>query len=145
MKNKYVRILFSLAIAFTLWLYVITVVSPESREEYHNVPVDFAGETALMEKGLMLISGSDATARVTLVGNRSDLVNINRENLTLVADLSKISEAGEHKLSYSVTPPGGMSVAVENRDPNTITVTVVEKLTTKVPVKVNYSGTLPES
>lgn len=145
MKRKSLMVLFSLTIAFTLWLYVITVVSPESTEEYHNVAVAFSGESILTEKGLMLISESIPTAKVTLVGNRSDLVNINAGNLTLLADLSKISEPGEHKLSYTVTPPGNMSVSVENREPKTITVKVVEKLTAKVPVQINYTGTLPES
>lgn len=145
MKRKPLMILFSLAIAFTLWLYVITVVSPESSEEYHNVPIAFSGESVLSEKGMMLILESTPTVKVTLFGNRSDLVNINAGNLTVVADLSKISEAGEHKLSYTVTPPGNMSVSVENREPKTITVTVVERLTAKVPVQINYTGTLPEN
>ena len=144
MKSKTVRILFSAAIAFTLWLYVITVVSPESTEDYLNVPIDFSGETVLTEKGLMLIVDEMPTAKVTLFGNRSDLVNINRENLTLVADLSKINEAGFHRLSYTVTPPGSMSVTVEDREPRTITVEVVERLTAKVPVQIQYTGTLPE-
>jgi len=88
MKRKPLMILFSLCIAFTLWLYVITVVSPESTEEYHNVPIAFSGESVLTEKGLMLIAETTPTAKVTLFGNRSDLVNINAGNLTLVADLS---------------------------------------------------------
>jgi len=145
MKRKPLMILFSITIAFTLWLYVITVVSPESTEEYHNVPIAFSGESVLTEKGLMLIAETSPSAKVTLFGNRSDLVNINAGNLTLVADLSKISEPGEHKLSYTVTPPGNMSVSVENREPKTISVRVVEKLTAKVPVQINYTGTLPEN
>lgn len=145
MKSKPFMILFSLGIAFTLWLYVITVVSPDFTMEYQNVPVDLAGESVLAEKGLMLIGESAPVAKVTLNGNRSDLAEINRENLTLVADLSKISEAGVHKLNYSVTPPGSMRVSVEDRDPKTITVEVVERLTTKIPVAVSYAGTLPEN
>ena len=145
MKSKFFMGLFSLAIAFTLWLYVITVVSPNFSQEYQNVPVGLSGESVLSEKGLMLISESIPTAKVILNGNRSDLAEINRENLTLVADLSKISEAGVHKLTYTVTPPGSMSVSVEDRDPKTITVEVVERLTAKVPVEVSYTGTLPEN
>ena len=144
MKSKPFAILFSLVIAFTLWLYVITVVSPDFSQEYQNVPVDLSGESVLSEKGLMLITENVPVAKVTLNGNRSDLAEINRENLTLVADLSKISEAGVHKLTYTVTPPGSMAVSVEDREPKTITVEVVERQTAKVPVQVSYTGTLPE-
>ena len=34
MKNKYVMIALSFLLAFCLWLYVVTVVSPESEETY---------------------------------------------------------------------------------------------------------------
>ena len=145
MNKKPVRILLSVFLAFSLWLYVITVVSPESSQDYQNVPISFSGESILTEKGLMLIMDDVPTAKVILMGNRSDLVNINPSNLTLLADLSKISEPGEHRLSYTVTPPGNMSVSVENREPRTITVRVVEKLTDRVPVQINYTGTLPEN
>lgn len=144
MKSKPLSILFSIIIAFTLWLYVITVISPESTAEFHNVSVQLDGESILLEKGLMLISDTTPTAKVTLNGNRSDLININSGNLTLIADLSKITEAGEHSLTYTVNPPGDMAVSVENREPKTVTVTVAERISTPVPVVIEYTGTLPE-
>ena len=49
MKNKFLSFLLSLTIAFTLWYYVITVVSPGSEEWYYNIPVVFEGETVLTE------------------------------------------------------------------------------------------------
>lgn len=145
MKNKPLAMLFSIVVAFTLWLYVITVVSPESTSDIYNVPVVFEGENILTDKGLMLISDEIPTVKLTLSGYRSDLVNINAGNVTVIADLAKITEPGTHALSYTVTPPGDVStVTVQDRDPRTITVTVVERLSAKIPVRVNYTGTLPE-
>ena len=42
MRNKILSGLLSLVIAFGLWLYVITYVSPGSEETYYNIPVVFA-------------------------------------------------------------------------------------------------------
>ena len=39
MKNRFGSILLSIVIAFGLWLYVITYVSPNSEETYYNIPV----------------------------------------------------------------------------------------------------------
>lgn len=144
MKNKPLSIVFSLLIAFVLWLYVITVVSPESTDNFLDVPVSLSSESLLTEKSLMLVSKETPTVDLVLGGNRSDLVNINRENLTVVADLGKITEAGTYQLTYTVTPPNNMNVTVQDRQPSTITVEVVEKIKKSVPVRINYSGTVPE-
>ena len=45
MKNKIWSLLLSLALATSLWLYVITTVSPGSTATIDNVPVVFEGET----------------------------------------------------------------------------------------------------
>ena len=39
MKNKLSTLILSLLIAFGMWIYVITSVSPGSEETFHNIPV----------------------------------------------------------------------------------------------------------
>ena len=144
MKNKPMMILFSIAVAFTLWLYVITTVSPNSTKEILGVDVVLDGESILAEKNLMLISDTVPTIRVNLEGNRSDLVNVEADDLIAVADLAMISTPGTHQLPYNVTVSGNGVMQVISKQPETVTVQVVEKLSAKVPVKVNYSGSVPE-
>lgn len=148
MKNKFLSALLSFLIAFGLWLYVITVVSPGSSETYYNIPVVRVGETVLTERGLIITSISSASVNMELSGNRTDLIKVNSSNITLKADLSKIYDPGVHKIEYS-TPsyPGDIAsnaFTIENKYPETITV-VVEKLVRKeIPVNVIYEGTVPE-
>lgn len=145
--NKIGSILVSLAIAFGLWLYVITVVSPDQERVYNNIPVTFQNSSTLTERGLMMISGNEITVTVTLTGNRSDLNKIDDSNLTVVADLSSIQEAGEYLLSYSVYPPSDMAsgtVAVQSKEPSRITVTVADRVSKEVPVQITYEGDVPE-
>ena len=71
MKNKVLGVLLSLVIAFGLWLYVVTVVSPGSDETYYNIPVTLQNENILKERGLMLTSDYP-TVSLRLEGNRTD-------------------------------------------------------------------------
>lgn len=144
MKRKPIAVLFSLAAAFILWLYVITVVSPEFTKTYYSVPVSLQSESMLTEQGLMLASTQTPTVRLVLEGNRSDLININNSDLTVVADLTGINEPGEHKLTYNVSTPSGVPITVQDKEPSTVTVNVVERETNQIPVQVEYTGTVPE-
>lgn len=146
MKNKALSALLSFFIAFGLWLYVITVVSPGSTQTYYNVPVVTVGETVLEENGLIVTAVSAKSVDIKLSGNRTDLINVNSSNITLKMDLSKIYDPGVHKIDYTTTFPGNVAsnaFTVENKSPESITVTV-EKLERKqVPVNVIYEGSVP--
>lgn len=147
MKSKILSFLLSVTIALGLWLYVITVESPNSSETIYNIPVVFEGETALNERGLIITSSTSADVDLTLSGNRSDLKQVNAGNITLKVDLSKIYDPGKHELEYTVSYPGtvaGNAFTEESRTPDRIHVTVEKLLKQEVPVVVTYSGTLPE-
>ena len=144
MKNKVLYILLSVVVACGLWLYVITVVSPESRETFRDIPVVLQNEKALHSKGMMVTSAEIPTVTLELVGNRSDLRKLNASNITLVADLSKIYRTGEQYLYYDVIFPVDIPVSIEQQDPAGIRVIVSERATKEVPVVVEYSGKVPE-
>lgn len=147
MKSKIGALLLSLAIAFGLWLYVITVVSPESEDTFHDIPVVMNGESILNDRGLMILSGKNQTVDLKLEGYRTDLANLNKANIILLADLSQITTAGEHKLSYdisySIVQSGPLSVLEQT--PKLITVVVAEQAKKEVPVEIVYTGSVPEN
>ena len=107
MKSKVLYLLLSAAIAFGLWAYVITVVSPEWEETYYNIPVVLNNEDVLHDNGLMIMEEETPTVTLKLRGNRSDLVKLNRGNITLIANLATIYEKGEQQLVYSISYPRG--------------------------------------
>ena len=67
MKSKLLTLLLSVTIAFGLWLYVVTVVDPESESPYYDVPVVFDGLSVLSDRNLMIISGNTATVDLRLL------------------------------------------------------------------------------
>ncbi len=145
MKSKVITALLSLLIAFGLWAYVVTVEVPESEETYYNIPVVLDGQTMLAERNLMIVSNKEYKVNLTLSGYRSDLYKLNSSNITLLADLSKITEPGVHTLEYSVSYPGNQTGIIHTvqKDPQFIQITVAQRSQKEVPVEVVYTGTLP--
>ena len=147
MKNKITSILLALVIAFGLWVYVITTVSPGSQETFYNIPVARDGETVLEERGLMITHVSTSTVNLTLSGTRKDLAKVNPGNITLKVDLSKIYGPGTHSLRYTPSYPGDVAsnaFVEESRYPENITFVVEERHTSIVPVEILWVGTTPE-
>lgn len=147
MKSKILRFLLSLLIAFGIWLYVVTVVSPESEVVIHNIPVQFDGDAVLAERDLIVVSDKNCTVNLKLFGNRVDLNKLSASNVTVVADLSQITEPGEHNVRFNVSYPAAVqqgNIDVMERDPQYITVTVAERSWKNIPVEIRYTGSVPE-
>ena len=148
MKSKMGPLLLSIVVAIGLWMYVITTVSPNSKTTISNVEVDFEGESWLLEnRNLMITDGMDTTVDLELSGNRSDLNKLNRSNITLKVDLTKIYEAGETELSFTPGYPSDVSpsaITVDSRNPASIKLKVEKRLTREIPVNVVFTGAVPE-
>ncbi|MBE6980199.1 MAG: hypothetical protein E7431_07475 [Ruminococcaceae bacterium] len=150
MKNKVLSAALSLVIAFVLWFYVITVVSPGSEDWVYDIPVVFEGETVLTEdRGMMITSRSeDVLIDLKLSGNRTDLAKVNRGNITIKVDLSKVYDPGEHELTFNPIFPGDVpsgALTVESKYPETVKLTVEKKVKKPVDVRVNFVGSAAEN
>jgi len=147
MKNKLTSIALSLIIAFGLWLYVVTNVSPEDEYTFHNIPVVMEGEVVLNEQNMMITDISADDINLTLSGNRSDLAKVNSGNITAKLDLTKILEPGKIALIPNITFPPDVpsnALTVENRYPGNIYVTVEARRNKEVPVEIQWNGSTPE-
>ena len=149
MKNKIWSLLLSIVLATGLWMYVTTTVSPDSKTTVSDIPVVFEGESWLLEnRNLMITDGMDTTVDLDVSGNRTDLNKLNRSNVVLKIDLTKVYEAGRINLTYTPGFPPDVpsgAITVENRSPAAITLTVEKRLTKEIPVNVVFSGAVPEN
>lgn len=150
MKRNILTALLSLAIAFGLWLYVVTVVSPNADNTYNGVSVVLQGEAILEERGLMITTQKMPTVSLRLEGNRSELQKLNSSNISVTVDVSKIVEPGEHKLTVSpnnVRLPGDVSysaITVASRNPDYIKLEIKQRTSKPVPVSVQFDGAVPD-
>ena len=148
MKRKVWTAVLSVMLAFSMWVYVVTVVRPESTNTYYNIPVVLQGENILTERGLMIVEGKDTMVTMEVYGTRTDLNKINSGNITLVADLTRIYSAGEVELSYDYSFPGDVpsgALTVQSRNPGTIRLVVANRISKEVAVQVNYVGEAPDA
>lgn len=143
MKSKFLTLLLSLIISFGLWLYVVTVISPESEATYYNVPVELVGTEYLDAHDLIIVSDTKGLKmNLTLKGKRSDLSKITSANITILADLSVISNPGEHQIKCVVSFQSG-SAEVQNKEPESISVTVAQQASKTIDVKPIFTGSVP--
>ncbi len=144
MKSKVLTGLLSVAIAFGLWLYVITVERTQIEQTFYNVPVVFDGESVLEDRGLMITSNTERTVTLKLSGNRSDLNKLKSSDITVLVDLTRIYEAGDKTLSYDISFPGDVqnsAIEVVSRQPDSIKLTVAQWATKEIPVRIEAVGT----
>jgi len=111
--------------------------------------VVFEGETVLTEdRGMMITSASsEVLVDLHLSGNRTDLAKVNKGNITVKVDLSKVYDPGEHELTYSWVFPGDVpqgALTVESKYPETIKLTVEKRVKKPVEVQVNFTGSAAE-
>ena len=146
-KRNIMYLLLSVVLAFGLWLYVVTVVSPESEETFSDVPVELKNQQMLIKNDLMLIMEETPTVELVLIGNRIDLAKLNKSNITVSADLSRITEPGERELSYNVSFPAEVgSVTLRSKSPTNLKVTVERRVVDKpVDVVIEALGSVPNN
>ena len=149
-KSKLLDMAIAVVCAIALWLYVVTVVTPEDDLTINEIPVTFVGESELRsEYGLIISNRSDTTVTVKFHGSRAALRQLSndRGNIVATLDVSGYTAEREYSATYNVTLPYSMqdnSVTVSDRSPRTIRFTV-EKLQTKtIPVKGVFDGTTAE-
>lgn len=144
MKSKLGSVLFSLILAFGLWWYVISAVSPGFTDTIYNIPVVLDGESALNDKGFMVTEMSVNKVALKISGNRSNVVKINAENTTVRVDVSKINETGT-QIPMSFTPSfardfNTTGINVELSQPSAIYLNVSKFLAKEVPVEIRWIG-----
>jgi YbbR domain-containing protein len=139
MKSRIVKALFSAALAIGIWLYVVTVVSPNSDKHFYNIPVNDSSKVLLHQQELMIVDMETSKVSIHLEGNRVDLNKLSSDKIPVTLDVSKIYQAGIHEVPYDVNVPDG--VTIREKSPETITVEVVPWTSTSVPVEVDYGDT----
>ncbi len=141
MKNKIFTLILSFIISFGLWLYVVTVISPESEATFYNISVELKGMEYLNSKDLLIVSDTKNLKldELKLSGNRSDLNKLSSSNITVTADLSTITEPGEYQLPWTVSFQSATAEVLEQEN-QYITVIVAEQATKTVEIKPLYSG-----
>lgn len=142
-KGAYIAL--SILLAVILWLYVRAEKDPVSDARIRNIPVQITGSSVLSSKGLTVSGLSSERISATVQAPASVLSNLSRKNITATIDVSRIDEAGEHTLNYTVTLPSNINTdgaVVQMKDPESITVTVEKLYTNTLPIEFLFEGSV---
>ena len=143
--RKWAYVLLSVFLAVILWLYVRAEKDPVSDARIRNISVQITGSSVLSSKGLTVAGLSSDRVSTTLQAPASVLSDISRKNITATIDVSRIDEAGEHTLSYNIVLPTNVNtdgVVIQEKAPETITVTVEKLYTSTLPVEFRFEGSV---
>ena len=136
--------LLCLLAAFCLWLYVMTVESPEYEQTFSHLTVELTGQEALERNNLALYSGYGTMVDVTLSGKKSITSKLTGREIVVTADLSGISEGGRYPCKIKVDVPRGCKLSGLSQD--TISVLVDESVTVYMDLTEQRENTnLPEN
>lgn len=134
------RILCALA-AIMLWLYVMSIDSPDYERTFTGVLVSIENEVQLANNyNMSVISGFENTVSVTVKGKKSDIDKYASSDINAFVDLSSVSGSGRHSLEVAAAPPAGLTVM--EISPNTISVYTDQVASKTVPVDVNLHYTM---
>lgn len=144
-KSKIWKLVISVVVAFSLWVYVVSVVSPGTEMTFYDIEVKIMDKGALKDVDLIL-TDYDKTVTVRLEGNRSDLNLLDEDNLKAYAYVAG-STTEDTQIEYTIDLPdsvAGNAIVVQKKNPEKLNIKI-EKLEKKnVPVTVKLEGELME-
>ncbi len=142
------RILYAvlaIIIAVALWLYVSSLDGNEETHTISNIPVQFEGLETLESKGLMIV-GEAPTVSLRLTAPFSSFTDLDKDSITVTVDVSRIDEASEYTMGYTVTYPSSVSnsVSEESRTPTNVTFSVVRYTSREIDLKGSFQGSVED-
>jgi len=127
--------LLSVALAFTLWLYVTDRENPKQVEAFNSaLPIRFVN----VPNDLAVANASEANVRIRVEATKSDLNSLRADDFDATVNLGGL-DRGVNTIAVDVKPRNGRLSVVEVTPPR-IDVTLEDVRTKEVPVRVAAVG-----
>lgn len=146
-KRKILDLIIALLCAILLWIYVVTVITPEDDVTISDIPITFVGESELRSEYGLTIANRTATAvTVKFHGSRAALRQLvaEKNNIMATLDVTGYTDEREYSATYTVKLPSALqdnSIIVTDRSPRTIQFSVEKLMMKSIPVKGVFDGT----
>lgn len=147
-KSKAIEIAAAILCAVCLWLYVVTVVTPNDDITISGIPVVFQGENELRNSHELIVSNkSVSVVEVKFHGSRADLkqLNANKNSITAVLDVAMFTSEREYSAGYEIVLPSALQdkeLQVVDRSPRTVQFSVEKLAHRQVEVRGVFDGSL---
>ncbi len=131
----------SFVAAILLWFYVILIVDPSVDIVVKDIPLRYANQDVLAERGLSLVVDPDATVELKIRGSRKKIANIENKNIYATVDLANMNSVGTFTLPIGISIPYEYDEIISKK-PNNATVVIDEITTAERPVKIKTVGSV---
>ena len=149
-KRRFFDIIIAVAGALLLWLYVVTVVTPDDDIVIDNIRINFVGSNTLRtEHNLVMSNISDRTVTVKFHGSRVLLNQLRNEqnSIKVELDVSAFTSEKDYNSGYEVSLPTSLQdgqIQIVECIPKTVQFTVEPLASKQVAVKGLFDGTTAE-
>lgn len=148
-NSRWSRAAIAILAAIICWLYVDLARKPDAKVMISNIPVNYIGVETLEEEGLFILD-EDPSISVKVSGPRSVITRLDRNNITITAEVGNITEAGVYSvkcdvnLPSSVTSASSSPVSVVSKSASAVDVTVVKKVSKTIEIIPEFTGTVAD-
>lgn len=130
-QNNLSLAILSVLIAIIAWFYISLTQYPTVPKTIENIPVSLdISNTSAGLNGLSVVSCDVEEVTVELLGSRTQVGNLNTENLEAYIDAESVSTSGTKKLSIRIKSDSGIKYEVTSVSPSTATI-VFDKIETR--------------
>lgn len=139
-KNNWPVKLISLIVAIFLWAYVVNNAQNDELRTFRNIPVELKNMESINEKDLLIMEPKDPTVTVKLRGKRSDLLKIQRSDISVSVDLDGYGERNS-TIPINVIAPPNTTVSYVSK--NNIMFKFEKLITKDMDIEIETIGNLP--
>ena len=144
--KRILYIILAIFISCVLWFTISVNEKQERTVEFSGIPIDYVGENVLEENDLVVTNKNVDKINLRLSGKPLTVAKLNRDDITVTVDMSKIRTAGTHSLEYTIdfgneTKASDITV---NASVNYTTVMVKQMVKAEIPVRGIYDGDIAE-
>lgn len=140
-KDSVLKIV-SVLIALLVWIYVIYVEDPDIEVTVDDVPVSYAA--AALPSDLTLTECSVDKINVRVSGSRSEIMELENEDITANLALSSINESGEYKNIKIDVTASNKKVEIINASVDRADIVIDDVVSRRFEVKTELSGDMPK-
>ena len=144
-EKRWFYIFLAILLALIFWGVVRFDNDPDLDNSVSNIPVNITGIRVLENQGLKIQSQSHDTVSLVWKGKWDDIGKLNKNNVSVTLDVSRISEPGVHELHYDINYPISVNpsvFSVQRMEPEVITVTVSKVHSKSLPIQPVFKGSV---
>lgn len=140
-SNDRAVLVISLLMAIVCWFFVALSVDTEASVAVEGVPVNLTGQSSVLDSlELHAIDADNLKVSVHIRGERLVVGSIDRDDIRIIADLSRVSGPGTVEIPLTAVNNTNQDFSIISVSPATLTVKFDRMQTKSLPVQATING-----